>query len=142
MVDFTKLLNRSPAERQADIDRAQREFDERQDLLLAKRKRDLDAAFGLMGLNARELDFLNDLRSRATQHDVAGGRDGGKLLYISDDQVRWLERLAARAALAVPSSSSAPSAATSPASEIYARMTRRRITPIEEPGTDDPVPRR
>lgn len=139
-MDFTKLLNRTPEERQADIERAQREYDEGQDQLLATRKANLEAALSTAGLTPRDRDFLQGLQSRARQVDHVGGRDGGRLLYISEPQVEWLKRLAARA---LKPKAEAPAGAN----DIFARMTRsRRHAPLASDDSDEryggePAPR-
>jgi hypothetical protein len=140
VLGFKKLLNRTPEERRADMERIDREFDERQDALLAKRKQQLEAALALPGLSQGDRAFLQGLQSRATQVDIAGGRDGGRLLYLSEPQIKWLEDLAARA-----ERTAAPPAAA--ANDIFARMARlqRGAAPLrtlaEEPGDEPPRPR-
>ena len=108
MVDFRKLMTRTPEERRADLDRATRDYEEREDRKLATRLEQVKAALGLANLNDRETSFLRSLQFKTTRPDNICGRMGGELLYLSDPQVKWLQDLAKRAAAGDDSSAAKP----------------------------------
>lgn len=95
MVDFAKLRAMTPAEREEAAAESAARFEAQQDELLAKRRQQLQAARLNPRLTSWERDFLDDMDRKAAQPDLVGRREGGNLLYLSDNQVRSLERLAA-----------------------------------------------
>jgi hypothetical protein len=97
-VDFRKLLEMTPQEREASRQAAQDAYERSCEERLATRRAQLAAALRLRDLNGKERDFLNGLNARAARPDHVVGRIGGELLYISDPQAAWLRDLAARAA--------------------------------------------
>ena len=121
-MDFRKLLEMTPQEREASRQAAQDAYERSCEERLATRKAQLAAALELRDLNGKERDFLNGLNARAACPDHVVGRVGGELLYISDPQAAWLRDIAARAA----PQPTAPAARTRPTAARRPSCTCRR----------------
>lgn len=96
MVDFTKLLNQTPEEREAARNEAQAEFDERIGRLINTRLRQVEDLQKLQGLGEWEERFVDSMRRIAEQHDPITGKVGGKLAYLTDSQAASFDKLVAR----------------------------------------------
>lgn len=114
-MDFRKLLEMTPQEREASRQAAQDAYERSCEERLATRKAQLAAALELRDLNGKERDFLNGLNARAACPDHVVGRVGGELLYISDPQAAWLRDIAARAA-------PQPTAPAARGADVFSRM--------------------
>jgi hypothetical protein len=96
MVDFTKLLNQTPEEREAARNEAQAAFHERIGRLINTRLRQVEDLQKLQGLGEWEERFVDSMRRIAEQHDPITGRAGGNLAFLTDTQVTSFEKLVAK----------------------------------------------
>lgn len=144
MVDFAKLLARTPEERQADLEEAQRQYEVRRAAMLAERLEQLARAAALPDLTPREQEFVRHMLQLQLQHDPITSREAGKLLYLSDAQASWLADLAARSASSCADVEAPPAHAA--AGDVFSRMRRlgahRRLpasaaTPAPTDGDDE-----
>lgn len=96
MVDFKKLMHRTPEERAAAMEVLDREYAEREAakiVLLTTKVRALEQVSGT--LTAYEGGFVRDMAYRAETFDDMG-RLGGRLAVLSDKQLGMLDRLFAQ----------------------------------------------
>lgn len=94
MIDFTKLLNTSPEQREADRQAQYAEFTARTNATIVARLAMLeDIANSSRLLNEWETGFFESLQRKAKAFDVVGRIPGGCLADLSDSQVKHLESL-------------------------------------------------
>jgi len=97
MIDFKKLMDQTPEEREAVQARAAEEFAQRTREVIARRTAQIQALEADdAALNAWERDFVSDMSYKATTYDIAGWL-GGNLATLSDKQAENLDRLHAKA---------------------------------------------
>lgn len=99
MIDFKKLMNRTPEEKEADRLAIEARYAEMESVELAKiatRSAQVVALHeGNYPLDAFERKFISSLQYKATTFDMTG-REGGNLAFLSDKQMEILNRLAAK----------------------------------------------
>ena len=97
MIDFKKLMNRTPEEVEAfrlKMDAEYQEMENLELLKIAKRAAQVVALHqGDFPLDAFEKKFIASLEYKATTYDMTG-RHGGEMAFLSDKQMAILNRLA------------------------------------------------
>lgn len=120
MVDFKKLLQRSPEEREEELRRSAARFEAELQATITERTRIVEALSTQPGLTDWEQKFLSSMQYLATTYSM-GGTFGGELADLSKGRMESLEKLLTkhphvRKAPAEPSGTATePSGAQSPA---------------------------
>lgn len=112
MVDFAKLLNRTPEEKEASrlaIEENYAQMERAELEKIATRSACVLALHeGNFLMDAFERKFISSLQYKATTYDMSG-REGGHLATLSEKQMDILDRLAAKH---LPAPDDQPGAAT------------------------------
>jgi hypothetical protein len=104
VVDFNRLLedlrSQSPEQRRASRDEMEARLEAHTQAQIAQRTAQIVRALGVPCLEGKERRFIEDLKRMAERSDRLLGLMGGELLGLTDNQLGWLDRIAARAEVA------------------------------------------
>ena len=97
MVDFSKLMDQSPEERQAERERIDRDFQERNLFMISSRQAIIqECSKRIEILSAWEATFIESMVQKSETLDRISRLMGGELSCLSDAQVSKLSSIHAR----------------------------------------------